>query len=227
MIVSGPSSSGKTHFVLQVIDNCRILFDIESDKVFWCYGHRTRMHEALVRKNFNMIQGLPTNFDFVTPNSIVVLDDLMVAPAKEAKVTELFTQAAHYVPCFIIKTTQNMFPRGRESRNHTLNTQYLVLFKNPADVTQINILQYQMFPHSNNYLVAAFESATKDKPHSYLLIDRHKLTADHIRVRTEILPVEAPMIAYVDKRLYGGITTSKFLKTPRLNNPRHLESWQW
>ena len=120
MIVSGPSSSGKTHFVLQVIDNCRILFDIEPDKVFWCYGHRTRMHEALVRKNFNMIQGLPAKFDFVTPNSIVVLDDLMVASAKEAKVTELFTQAAHHPTLLHYQDyTKYVSQRQRESQPHT------------------------------------------------------------------------------------------------------------
>jgi hypothetical protein len=212
MIVSGPSSSGKTHFVLQLIDNARELFDTPPDKVFWCYGHHTEMHEAMGRKNFNMIQGLPRNFDFVTPNSLIMLDDLMAQSANDARVTELFTQAAHHVPCFIVKTTQNLFPKGKESRNHSLNTQYLVLFKNPGDQLQVRTLENHMYPHSNNYLVKAFDAATRDKPHSYLFLDRHKLTADHIRVRTNIFPAQRPMIAYVDKRLYGGITTSKFLK---------------
>src|SRR5436190_13866752 len=202
MVVSGPSSSGKTHFVLQLIDNCQQMFDIPPNRVFWCYGHETAMHAALADKNFNMIRGIPPNFDFVTPNSLVMLDDLMAQSANEARVSELFTQAAHHVPCFIIKTTQNLFPKGRESRNQSLNTQYLVIFKNPGDKLQVRTLETHMYPHSNSFLVNAFESATSNKPHSYLVIDRHKMTADHIRLCANIFPNQKPMVCYVDKRLY-------------------------
>ena len=161
MIVCGPHSAGKTHFILSIIKHARTLFDIPPEKVFWCYGHRTALHESLVKKNFNMIQGLPQNFDFVTPNTLIMLDDLMEESANDERVTNLFTRSAHHVPCFVIKTTQNIFPRGKGSRNHRLNTNYLVLFKNPADRLQIQTLQNQMFPHSKYFLVKAFEAATE------------------------------------------------------------------
>ena len=77
MLVCGPHSSGKTYFILHLIEHAQELFDIPPTKVFWCYGHHTALHEQLVRENFNMIQGLPKNFDFISPNSLVMLDDLM------------------------------------------------------------------------------------------------------------------------------------------------------
>ena len=200
------------------------MFDIPPEKVFWCYGHRTALHESLVKKNFNMIEGLPNNFDFVTPNTLIMLDDLMEESSNDPRVSNLFTRSAHHVPCFVIKTTQNIFPRGTQTRNHRLNTNYLVLFKNPADRLQIQNLENQMFPHSKHFLVRAFESATNN-PHSYLFLDLHKKTAEHVRVRARILPNQRPMVAYVDKRRFGGITTSKFLKTRRIINPRHMESY--
>ena len=88
MLVCGPHTSGKTIFILKLIDYARELFDIPPTKVFWCYGHRTRAHEQMVKRNFNMIQGIPKIFDFVTPNSIVMLDDLMSESAANKTVTD-------------------------------------------------------------------------------------------------------------------------------------------
>ena len=211
MIVSGPHSSGKTFFILEFIQKSREMFDIEPEMVFWCYGQRTALHETLVNKNFNMIQGMPANFDFVTKNSIVVLDDLMAESANDIQITNLFIRAAHHKPCFIIMVRQNLFPQGKQSRNQSLNANYMVLFKNPADRLQIDILSRRMFPNSKNFLTWAFEQAT-EHPYSYLFLDNHNKTAENARVRARILPSQRPMACYVDKRLYGGITTSKHLK---------------
>src|SRR3977135_157555 len=94
MLVCGPQTSGKTVFILKLIDFARELFDTPPTKVFWCYGHCTKAHKQMVKKNFNMIQGLPKNFDFVTPNSIVMLDDLMADSGNNKSITNLFIRSA-------------------------------------------------------------------------------------------------------------------------------------
>ena len=76
-----------------------------------------------------MIQGIPPNFYFVTPNSLIMLDDLMVEGGNNANVTNLFVKGAHHVPCFVICTSQNIFAKGAENRNRQLNTQYVVCLK--------------------------------------------------------------------------------------------------
>src|SRR5271156_4762004 len=106
MLVCGPHTSGKTVFILKLIDYAQQMFDVPPTKVFWCYGHKTKMHEQMVKRNFNMIQGIPKNFKFVTENSIVMLDDLMSDSANSKTVTNLFIRAAHHVPCFVIFTSQ-------------------------------------------------------------------------------------------------------------------------
>ena len=52
----------------------------------------------------------------------------------------------------------------------SLNTQYLVLFKNTSDQLQVTTLSRQMFPHRSYQFMDQFNSATA-KPFGYLVID--------------------------------------------------------
>jgi hypothetical protein len=42
--------------------------------------------------------------------------------------------------------TQNVFNRNKYYRTINLNTHYMVLFKNPRDMSQIMALAHQMYP---------------------------------------------------------------------------------
>src|SRR5258708_3131585 len=205
MLVCGPHTSGKTVFIVKLIDYARELFDIHPQQVYWCYGHRTAMHDSLVKKNYNMIEGIPKDFNFILPNSIIMLDDLMIDGAGSQDVTNLFIRSAHHVPCFVIFTQQNLFAKGPQTRNRQLNTQYLVLFNNPRDKLQVSYLERQVYPDSKQFLVAAYRDATQE-PFSYLFLDFHQRTPEILRTRARILPNERPMIAYVNKRLHASIT---------------------
>src|SRR5277367_2565104 len=87
--------------------------------------------------------GLPEIFLDVPPNSVVVLDDLMNEAKDHAGVTAIFTKLVHHRNLFVINITQNFFENSRETRTRRLNTQYVVMFKNPSDVTQIHIIGRQ------------------------------------------------------------------------------------
>ena len=162
----------------------------------------------MTRKGYRMIQGIPSNFDFLTPNSVIMLDDLMVQSKNKGIVDELFTVKAHHVPCFVICTQQNLFYSGHK-RDRQLNTQYVVLFNNNRDKLQIEYLGRQMFPSSKHFLREAFMDATK-APHSYLLVDMHTETPQLLAVRARILPDERPMVAYIDKQTYGDLAIYNF-----------------
>src|SRR5271156_2645408 len=77
MLVTGPILSGKTSFFIRLMDSAHVLFDIVPTYVYWFYGQKTEAHDLLTRKGFIMHEGLPENFDFCEPNSVIVLDDLM------------------------------------------------------------------------------------------------------------------------------------------------------
>jgi len=77
-----------------------------------------------------------------------------------------------------------MFPKNKEHRDISLNTKYIVAFKNPRDCQQISTLASQM---KKKFIVEAYKEATK-KPHGYLLLDLTQNAVDEHRTRTEIFP---------------------------------------
>ena len=95
--------------------------------------------------------------------------------------------------------TQNLFPPGKLSRTISLNSHYILVFRNLRNSLGITTLAKQMFPKDTNYLMEAFRDATS-QPYGYLLIDCHQLTPEDIRLRTNILPGER-QYAYVKKRV--------------------------
>jgi len=85
----------------------------------------------------------------------------------------------------------------KQSRTMSLNSHYIIVFKNARDAMQIATLARQMYPGQAKFLVEAFQDATK-KPYGYLLIDLKATTIDRYRIRTNIFPDEVQYV-YVPK----------------------------
>lgn len=187
-IVSGPSQSGKTHFVNQVLENHERLIDkFVQLKVLWCYGiesvttdHQLKNPSVFIRYH----KGLPTD-KLLQGINTVVIDDLLTETAKNEKMTNLFTRAVHHRNINVFCLIQNIFFKSNVIRNLNLNSNYIVLFKNIRDRTQVSMFARQFYPHNPSFVVNAFNDATS-KPYGYLLIDLHPKTADEFRIRSEI-----------------------------------------
>jgi hypothetical protein len=65
----------------------------------------------------------------------------------------------------------------------SFNTQNLILFKNPSDVTQVATPGLQMYLNNSKFLVEASNDATK-KPYGYLLFDLRADTLENYRGRS-------------------------------------------
>lgn len=188
MCVAGPSQSGKTEFVLQLLTQREEIFINPPKKVLWCYGiHDAHLQQTLNAKGFQTLRGLPKEKD-IEPHSICVLDDLLSESETSKEVTNMCTRAAHHKPCFVINISQNIFPSGKEARTRSLNTHYYVLFKNPRDKLQFETLARQISPSHSKALISLYEDATQH-PHGYLFIDFTQECPDAYRYRTNILNV--------------------------------------
>ena len=75
------------------------------------------------------------------------------------------------------------------SRSISLNSHYVVLFKNPRDKLQILPLAKQMYPGQMDFFLNQYEEAVK-RPFGYLLVDLKTTTQDNCRLRTKVLPSE-------------------------------------
>ena len=63
----------------------------------------------------------------------------------------------------------------------SLNSTYIVVFKNPRDQSQIRHLACQMFPSKPKFLQVVYEDATKD-PYRYLFLDFHPNSPEFARI---------------------------------------------
>lgn len=193
MCVAGPSHSGKTTFVLELLDNRNAMFSCAINRVVWCYGiYQHKLNAHLQSKGYKVYSDI-ISVSEIQPYDIIVLDDLIHESKNSQDVTAMFTRAAHHKPCFIIFIMQNVFPPGKEARTRSLNTHYYVIFKNPRDKSQVEFLARQILPRNPKTLVQIFEVAT-EKPHSYLFLDLTQECPEEYRFRSNLF--EKPMIIY-------------------------------
>ena len=129
------------------------MIDPSPERVTWYYGEWQSAYENLDLPNLRLEEGLPTSFD-ASKRNIVVLDDLMAET--DERVTNLFTKKSHHCNTSVIYLVQNLFPKNKESRTIRLNSQYIVVFKNPRDVSQITTLAKQMYPGRVKFVQEAF-----------------------------------------------------------------------
>ena len=197
--VCGQTQSGKSYMVRCMLRHLEELFNPVPTKIVYCYGEYQKEFEEFP-PNIELVEGFPNDLYSLTEghdNSLVVLDDLMAQCSNDQRVSDLFTRGSHHRGISVLYLTQNLFPPGKLSRTISLNSHYMMVFRNPRDSLGIATLAKQMFPKHTNYLLDAFQDATS-KPYGYLMIDCHQLTPENMRLRTNILPNER-QIAYVKR----------------------------
>ena len=118
-----------------------------------------------------------------------MFDDQMIDASKDKRIVNLFTRGSHHRNLSVIYIVQNLFHQGKGSRSISLNSHYLVLFKNPRDKLQILTLAKQMYPRQNDFILKQHEEAVK-RPFGHLLIDLKTTTQDNCPLRTNVLGEE-------------------------------------
>ena len=192
-IVAGPTQSGKTEFVKRFIENLEDMVTPLPTRIVWSYGEWQPAYQTLL-DNVDFVQGLPDLPVYSKEPLLVVIDDQM--HGVDRRITSLFTKGSHHRNLSIVYIVQNLFDQHKEHRTISLNSHYLVIFKNPRDGSQIVHLAKQMYPGKTHYLRQAFALAT-GQPHGYLLIDLKQATPEGMRLRSHIFPGESQEV-YVE-----------------------------
>lgn len=204
LVVSGPSNSGKTYFVKDVIENATKIISQRMENIVYIYSCWQPLYNELLKiRDINFVQDLPESLcdDTLLPpekNNLLIIDDLMNDASNNIEVQNVFTKYVHHRNLSCIYLVQNLFIQGKASRTISLNTNYLVLFKNPRDKYQISLLGRQMFPGNVKYFMEAYNDATK-QPYGYLMIDYKAKTPDLLRLRTNLLAEH--QVVYIPKKI--------------------------
>ena len=186
--------SGKSYFVQRLISYASEMIDPKPERIVWCYGGGWQETFANF-PNVEFVSGL--NFTRANSNQplLLIIDDLMCET--DENVTKMFTKGCHHQNMSVIYIVQNLFHKGKEHRTISLNSNYLVMFKNPRDVSQITHLAKQIAPGNTRAVHDAFKDATSS-PFGYLFLDFKATTPEELRLRTNIFP-DQTQIVYLTK----------------------------
>jgi hypothetical protein len=184
-LLVGPTMSGKSNFLVKLLTHTPSLMYPIPTRIVYC---SSTPPEANVKniKNIEFVIGLPDTSIFnPLETNLIVLDDLAFQSEQSNEIMQIFTVKAHHLNLSTFMLVHNLFGQNKFSRTISLNSNYLVLFKNPRDRTQLEVLGRQIFPKNPKFLMEAFEDATKT-PFSHMLLDLTQKTEDKFRVQSNI-----------------------------------------
>ena len=144
-MVVGPSMSGKSHFILELLKNRSLCFNPVPVRVVYAYGIWQTAFDNIDGIEFvKGIEGLAgVGFNSSQP-SILVVDDLMEELCNNKELSTLFTREMHHKNVTIFLLLQNLYKEGKSVRDVALNRQLLNLFKSQRDTEQIKVLGRQL-----------------------------------------------------------------------------------
>ena len=196
ILIAGPTGSGKTVFVKRLI--CENMLLPPPTRIVIVYGERQKIYDDLAKQipSIEFIKG-PTPPDlyesFISDeNNLLVLDDQMTEGANTDQIERFFVQGSHHRNLTVVFIVQNIFGKNKALRTSSLNSNYMILYKNPRDKQQMATLGRQIYPHAWKNLIAAISDATAE-PYSYVLLDMRPDTPEEYRIRANIFPSEADL----------------------------------
>jgi hypothetical protein len=206
IILGGVSQSGKTTFVFNVLRHIWQLFEeprCAQNIIYyysvWQNAFDSATKEGLVKEWHNRLPSMDEFKSKTVPyqnngGSVVVIDDW--AEDLNMDVLKMFTSLCHHHNAVVILLTQNIFSKNKVFHDISINANYVVLFKNPRDQSQITYFARQFAQNRSRDVVQTFYNATK-RPYTYLLFDLHMMTPPEIQIRSHILPGEGYPFVYL------------------------------
>jgi len=188
MFIAGPTKSGKTTFVENLLLHSHEFFTQRPNKVFYFYNMNEPTHVKLRKHVEQFIEGLPTK-EWLSriqadygDNVTIVIDDQALHLSDE--IAEFFTVGSSRKKANIIFISQNLFLHAKQARTISLNCNYFVIFKNPRDVQAAQNF-FRQLEGDTKIISDIYLDATKNS-HSYLLIDLHQQTSVENRFLSNI-----------------------------------------
>lgn len=209
-ILAASSGAGKTSFAFELLRNAEELFTNPgcTDNVVFYYREWQPLYDKANEQNLvtEWINKMPTYEDvkertlaFRETGSVVLCDDY--GDEVNQDIAKIFTTGSSHLNLVFILMVQNLFQKNPFYRDISLNATYIVLFKNPRDLSQVGYYGRQFTPGLSKQLVQLFKTAT-EKPNSYVVFDHRQNTCDFLRIRSHVLPHEFPPIVwFFDKNI--------------------------
>ena len=170
LIISGPTSSGKSTLLFQILENLHQNTDPAIEKVVFIYGVFQEVYKNYPKFFFT------DNFDYMdikpTVPTVLILDDVMSCVNNSKKLEELFTRGVHHNKLSVVLTLQNLFYQGSVMKTLRDNAMYIILTRHIQDVSKLDTFARQLERKGSNYFKDSYQDAVSKK-YGYLFCDLH------------------------------------------------------
>jgi GTPase SAR1 family protein len=200
-LIVGPSASGKSTFLSRFIEHVDEMVDRQFIEIIFCYSESQPLYETIKDPRVRFHEGVVKSSEFNPKDGprLVILDDFMASV--NGDIVDYFIKGSHHRDCSVIMLTQNMFAKCKGFRDISLNSHYIVLFRNVRDGTSINYIARQYAPNDVNHVVESYRDATSKK-FGYILFDFRQVTEECMRLRTNLFPDDNGIIVYASKKAF-------------------------
>jgi hypothetical protein len=186
MMLVGPSFSGKTTFIINLILNRNKIISKPVQKLIYCAPFESSV-PIEVKSFVEFRRSLPSIGDIIkAPNErvIIFIDDQQESACSSKEILDIFLTGRHH-QISILLVVHNLFNKGKINRDLSLNCNYICLMQNIRNVSQVECLGRQIMPKKSKVLVEIFNKLVQ-KPFGFLLIDLTPQCEDIMRLRGNI-----------------------------------------
>ena len=200
--IFGPSRSGKTNFLSDILRNLDAITIKKPDNVYYIFTEwQDKLDElrrqGLVDKFLEGNSNIETELkQILKPNekNLVIFDDQASKKEVVEFVGNLFSIHARHSNMSVIWVSQIIFD-GNNVRNIRKNSDYIVIFKCPQDCLDIIHLSRQMT--KGKLLQDIYEHVTDNEPYSYVFCDVTQESVQKIKFRSHIFQQDGLIRTYV------------------------------
>ena len=169
LVIGGPSGSGKSKFLFDLLDNLPLCTDPPIEKVVFIYG----VYQSIYAKypNIHFTSDLEAMKIRPVEKTLLIIDDCMSAIKDDSALEALFTRGRHENISTVL-ILQKKFYKGSVFKTCRDNASYLALTNHIQDQTQLYTFSNQLEVKGSQYFIKAYEDVIKTR-FNYIFIDHH------------------------------------------------------
>eukprot|EP00116_Pleurobrachia_bachei_P019144 sb/3479406/ len=182
ILVIGASGSGKTTTIMKIVKE--ELISPMPRKIYYLYeAHQPFMDtwNSENKQKIEFVHGLKLDvIDEFDGPKLLILDDLMLELNKE--MAQHFIAGSHHKQTTTIFVTHSVFLNNENYRLISQNAQYMVLFKNKRNLSQVNTLARQILGKDYDRVLEAYKYVG---PYQSVLLSFHPRVPEELLVTTD------------------------------------------
>jgi len=202
MSVCGPSQCGKSEFIVKLVENRHLLFDVDFERIVYCAPEslalrhnpifqRIKNSFATAELNIGLPDLLKLNLTLTNNPVLLIVEDLMKPFLENEDMLNLLTAGVHHHSVTTVFSMQDYYHHSRHRLTFMKNCAYRVIFYNRLDLTEIRTISVQIAANPK-FLIESFEFLKSEYPDDppYIIFDGSgKSPLKNLFVRSRIFPL--------------------------------------